>query len=374
MIITQYTKSIKTLSLAICFMSIYSCNGQEPSHSTRERIIIPKSKEAADLTNESQTKKYNRSTIFPQVHSNLNGMVSEFVRTMYQDTKGNLWFGTNGNGLIRYDGKTLKEFTKEDGLGTAVRAIVEDKKGNVWFGTSSGLVKYDGTSFTNVSKSNKIMDHEIWSMAIVKNNTIWVGSVRGLHQLNGDKLEAIAVPKGSIVNADPMLSEDRICDIIEDKKGDIWLAIDGYGITTYSGTDNTFYNKINGLTDNNVADLLEDSKGNIWIGTFYGGVSRYDGTTYTNYTMDGIIEGIETYNLFEDHYGNIWFSAENQGVYRFDGSKFTQFKEKDGLATNGVQCIYEDNKNQMWFGTWAGLSIYDGAVILDAENLEPWVK
>ncbi|MBK6903658.1 MAG: hypothetical protein IPH04_12865 [Saprospirales bacterium] len=41
-------------------------------------------------------------------------MVREFVRTMYQDRKGNYWFGTNGNGIIRYDGQTLEKMTIAD--------------------------------------------------------------------------------------------------------------------------------------------------------------------------------------------------------------------------------------------------------------------
>jgi ligand-binding sensor domain-containing protein len=40
-------------------------------------------------------------------------MVTEFVRTMYQDKKGNYWFGTNTNGIIRYDGDTLENVTIE---------------------------------------------------------------------------------------------------------------------------------------------------------------------------------------------------------------------------------------------------------------------
>lgn len=52
----------------------------------------------------SETTILKKMTVFPQIHTNLNGMVSEFVRSMYQDTKGNYWFGTNGNGIIRYDG------------------------------------------------------------------------------------------------------------------------------------------------------------------------------------------------------------------------------------------------------------------------------
>jgi ligand-binding sensor domain-containing protein len=55
----------------------------------------------------------NNNTTFPQIHTNLNGMVREFVRSMYQDTKGNYWFGTNGSGIIRYDGTLLEKMNIE---------------------------------------------------------------------------------------------------------------------------------------------------------------------------------------------------------------------------------------------------------------------
>ena len=74
----------------------------------------------------------NVETVFEQKHSNLNGMVSEFVRKMYQDKSGNYWFGTNGDWVIRYNGEELEQFTDRDQFGgTAVRGIVEDDKGNV---------------------------------------------------------------------------------------------------------------------------------------------------------------------------------------------------------------------------------------------------
>ena len=95
----------------------------------------------------------NQSTTFRQIHTNLNGMVREFVRTMYQDKKGNYWFGTNGNGIIRYDGQKLETMTIE-GISPKMRVlkIVEDNAGHVWFGTDYGLIKYDGKQFTRFSK------------------------------------------------------------------------------------------------------------------------------------------------------------------------------------------------------------------------------
>jgi ligand-binding sensor domain-containing protein len=67
-----------------------------------------------------------------------------------QDKDGNYWFGTNGEGVFRYDGKTLVQFTDKDGLANdQVQTIQEDKLGNIWFGTSLyGVSRYDGRAFT----------------------------------------------------------------------------------------------------------------------------------------------------------------------------------------------------------------------------------
>jgi ligand-binding sensor domain-containing protein len=85
-------------------------------------------------------------------------MVREFVRTIHQDKKGNYWFGTNGDGIIRYDGQILEKITIE-GISPYFRVleIVEDKAGNIWFGTSEGLIKYDGEKFTTFSKKEGLL-------------------------------------------------------------------------------------------------------------------------------------------------------------------------------------------------------------------------
>ena len=82
---------------------------------------------------------------------NIDAQISAFVRRIFQDKSGNLWFGTNGDGVIRYDGDSLEYFSINEGFGgVAVRGIVEDKKGNVWFVTNGGVTKYDGESFARV--------------------------------------------------------------------------------------------------------------------------------------------------------------------------------------------------------------------------------
>ena len=71
--------------------------------------------------------------------------LSQFVRRIFQDRSGCLWFGTNGDGVGRYNGKVVEFFSVKEGFpGEAVRAIVQDKHDTIWFGTDHGLIKYAG--------------------------------------------------------------------------------------------------------------------------------------------------------------------------------------------------------------------------------------
>lgn len=314
-------------------------------------------------------------TVFPQVHTNLNGMVREFVRTMYRDKRGNFWFGTNGDGIIRYDGERLEKMRVNPGqTGGAVRAIVEDEAGQVWFGTSFGLVRYDGTQFTTYSTDLGLQDEEVWGLTVDDRGVIWVGTTGGVSHFDGDRFVPFALPDQQVENPEYMLSEQLVRKFMQDSKGTMWLVTDGNGIFKYKEGIFTHLTAQQGLTDNSVADVFEDSRGNTWIGTYYGGVSKFDGQTFINFTQDGVVEGVETYNFCEDRQGNVWFSAENHGVYRYDGSGFTQFTTDNGLATNTVQSIFEDDKGQLWLGTWQGISIFDGQQFVNAADKAPWTN
>jgi ligand-binding sensor domain-containing protein len=359
---------LRNVMLFILSVQITSCTGQVKDETE-------KNESATEVHTQPQSP--GRSTIFPQIHTNLNGMVSEFVRTMYQDKKGNYWFGSNGNGIIRYDGQKLEEMTIE-GINPYMRVIemVEDETGNMWFGTSEGLIKYDGTRFTRFSKNEGLLGEveEIWGLTIDKNGLMWVGGYAGVFHFDGKKFTPFVLPDTKVDNPKPMLSDKLVFKFLEDRHGTMWLATDGNGIFKYNNGEFLHVTAENGLTDNNVADLFEDKQGNIWIGTFYGGVSKFDGTTYTNFTKDGIIEGVEAYNFLEDSKGNMWFTAEGYGVYRYDGNNFQQFTTEDGLTSNVTQSILEDKKGQLWFGSWQGLCMYDGEKFVNAKDKEPWTN
>jgi ligand-binding sensor domain-containing protein len=71
------------------------------------------------------------------------------IYSIYKDTKGNIWFGTNPVGVCRYDGKSFEWITEEDLTefrnegANGVRSITEDKNGDFWFNTENRYSIYD---------------------------------------------------------------------------------------------------------------------------------------------------------------------------------------------------------------------------------------
>ena len=93
--------------------------------------------------------------------------ISTFIRRIHKDRRGHYWFGTNGDGVLRWNGTKLEGFAIREGFGgVAVRGIVEDEKGHVWFGTERGLTRYDGSSFVNFTKADGLVGDDVWALMI----------------------------------------------------------------------------------------------------------------------------------------------------------------------------------------------------------------
>src|SRR5439155_25679457 len=83
------------------------------------------------------------------------GLAINSVQCSTTDKDGNLWFGTIGGGVSKYDGKSFTNYTIAQGLvGNVVFSMMEDNECNLWFGTTSGVRKYDGSGFTSYTTTD----------------------------------------------------------------------------------------------------------------------------------------------------------------------------------------------------------------------------
>lgn len=286
--------------------------------------------------------------------------ISTFIRRIHKDRRGHHWFGTNGDGVLRWDGTKLEGFSIREGFGgVAVRAIVEDEKGHVWFGTERGLTRYDGSSFVNFTKAHGLVGDDVWALLIDRKGITWVGTAEGVSRFDGKAFTTFELPESPPDPTRGVTGPRMVHCIMEDRRGRLWFATSGGAYVFDKGTLSNI-SEADGLCNEVVNCILEARDGSIWFATHHDGVCRFDGTTFTQFGMDKGVEGTEAWDLFEDSRGNIWFPVENAGVYRYDGTSFDLLDETKGLTSNAIQCTFEDDDGRIWLGGYRGLFRCDG--------------
>lgn len=349
-------------------------------------------------------------------YSSENGLAIDAVACSMIDRTGNLWFGTWGAGVSRFDGRTFTTFSVAHGLPHGVvRAMVEDNKGNIWFGTQGGGVScFDGKSFTNYSTRNGLPHNIVLAATIDRYGTVWFGTSGGLCRFDTAAASVRDAKLFTTITKADGLSHGVVFDVLSDKAGKIWFGtpdavyrFDPNIYATVGGAAIANFTTSDGLASSEISSIVEDNKGNIWFGTS-NGLSRYTanslpgrGYSFTNFTTAqglphnfiiclaadsfgnvwvGTEMGLAVYrssainstrsqyftsfressgfidddvrSIKPDRAGNIWLSTSDCGVYCYYGDAFTNFTAKDGLSGNTVRAIGEDNNGGLWIGNW----------------------
>lgn len=180
-----------------------------------------------------------------------------------------------------------------------VRHVRLASNGDILIASYLGVFRYDGTSFSNISK-------------------------------------AISSPRTS-----------SFWDVLEDRKGNIWFGTKDSGVYLLPSGEKTVrhFTTNDGLATNMALHIYEDRAGNIWFGS-----SRYDGKSFRNFTTKDGFPSNNIRLLLEDKSGRRWFGAQGEDLFVYDGKTFTVLKNKDGKAFNNVWGIIEDSKGNFWFG------------------------
>lgn len=111
-----------------------------------------------------------------------------------------------------------------------------------------------------------------------------------------------------------------------------------------------------GLVQIKVNDLLQDRKGYIWIATD-GGLSRYDGKSFLNFTAKDGLGNNKCTRLFLDSKDRIWI-AHLYGVSLIEGKHIQSFSDTSGIKIREIQSFAE-NKAGIWMGGINGIEVYN---------------
>lgn len=279
------------------------------------------------------------------------GLIDNKITAIHVNkNNGDIWFGTDGSGIVRFDGKYFTTTNKSNGLSSLyIRDIIQDDFGNLWVATyTNGINKVPLSSFKIHNINTGLANLRISALMADEKDNVWLGTFGdGVAQFDGDFYRQFTTKQG--------LVNDIVHAIIEDSKGNIWFATRG-GVSKFDGEYFTNYTTDDGLAGNMVHALLEDSAGRIWFAT-RSGISQFDGEKFTSYFNQKESSNNWFFSIAQDDSNNLWFASNREGVYKFDGKYFYHIDETDGLANNWVYAIQMVGTDQVWFGTRKGISI-----------------
>jgi ligand-binding sensor domain-containing protein/serine phosphatase RsbU (regulator of sigma subunit) len=301
---------------------------------------------------------------FPQqynfkVYSTKNGLANSTINNISQDSKGYIWFATQGGGISRFDGKQFKNYTKNDGLvSNDVTSVCEDNEGKLWIGTSEGVSVFDGIRFVNYTSKNGLTNDLIYSIYKDSKGVLWFSTFGGgIDLYDGKSFKSITKKDG--------LPTNEIFCVQEDHEGMYWIGTYREGLCKFDGKKFKKYTKKDGLSSNSVFCMMNDEKNNLWLGTAGGGLSSMSNNQIKPLMVSEKITNDLIGSIIEDKKGNIWIASEH-GLIKYDGKKYSFFSEKEGLSSNKIQALCLDYEDNIWIGTLsAGVCLFKNEAIVN---------
>jgi ligand-binding sensor domain-containing protein len=257
---------------------------------------------------------------------------NNFVLSLLEDEKGNIWVGTLGGGLTLLDPnfRPLKQFRHEKGststlAGDNITALAEDAGKDIWVAVfGAGLDRYD--------KARQQFEH---------------------------------FPHDARNANSP--ASNRIQKIMGDSYGYLWIGTFDKGVDVWDPGTHTFRHFVhdttqNSVSNNSINDVLEDHQGNIWIASNYG-LNQWDRKTgkFRAYLAKDGLGGNIVHSILEDGKGNLWMSTD-KGITSFDPAtgKTRNFSVAYGIQTGEfhAHAAWKAPNGMLYFGGTSGFNAF----------------
>lgn len=253
--------------------------------------------------------------------------------------------------------------------GNEVSTIYQDSNGVIWVGTENGLDIFNiaTQAFIHIG-TDVIRGHRVFDIQEMSDGKIWVGIEHlGIAVIDpqfnffntGTNMNVTVIGKG---NNDYTLTGDNVFRLCGDAYHNVWVSVLGRGLNFLTSYLPPFmqlrYGPLmleNQLTEHSVQGLAIDHAGNLWMGTDGEGINVFspDMKRIATYSQE-VDKSIQS--LYCDKKGNMWIGGYPGTAYV--KKKNGGFLKLDLKGAQNINCFFE-NGNEMWVGTNYGICIID---------------
>ncbi len=305
-------------------------------------------------------------------YRNERSIVYEAINSLIEDREKNIWVGTDNNGLYRFNPtaeffvnlKHTSRITGTDGAGS-VMSVMPTVWGTILVGTwGDGLYQLD-KNLQYIPTGIKGIDDKgglsAWCMyASGDSNTLWVAAQPGIYAINQSARSA------KFYNP-PVLRNRTVRQIVEDKKGNLWLGMQSIGVFRWPAgmAKNSFddgMERFAGLPEVQINKLLVDSKGLVWIATASEGIYAIDAGTdkvVWHFSHKAVGDkrlperGVSSVLEYSD---SIMIIATGTRIIKFNRvTNRSSFVGRPGFISGYIAAMEKDNNGYLWLTTTNGL-------------------
>ena len=322
-------------------------------------------------------------TRFRHNENDQEGLSSNKVRAVFEDSRKNLWIATErGLNLFNRKDSTFTWFLNDPADEQSIAAnfitsLAEDSKGFIWLVSPQGyLIRYDpaNNSFHNlqVFKDPLVLPAYINAPAIFidSEDDIWFGSRMGLHRYNQKDKSVTLFPLSAKTGR---IEFPLITSIQEIRKFHFLISTYNNGLFLFQSKAGQFKNfthsfaDVSGINSNRLTHIFKSADNILWIGSYDNGINIYNRYAQRFQKLTDIVEvGYNEYcqhsffSICETPKGKIWLGTEDRGLLEFDPEKYTIHNIDIGPQGTPVFGLFRNKADNIWIATGLhGLFLYD---------------
>lgn len=293
-----------------------------------------------------------------------NGLPGDNVKMVFEDREQNLWLGMYGDGLSRLvdEAYTFYSFDENE-TANDIHSIYATEE-SLYFGTENGLIRYQRSSGEHQLLSGRdygLPEDIITAIVGSPPGDLWVGTSKNgvYHAAPGaQRFDRIPISESSLENSINALAlEDSLLWIATDKGVCRFNLIEG---------DLTWFTLSNaGLPHNTVDNLQMDASGKVWISTFSNYLAYFQNDSLVRLNIPNLGAAVSIRSIITDPEGQLWIGTYGNGVFKLQGDSAVNYGTENGLLSNFCSSLVSDDLNYIWAGHRGGLSrirVSDGQV------------